>query len=64
MRSATASATRDIGIGKPMLKVITDPVETQVRDFYYRRIEKVSGRETCQTWSEPTPEEIAAIRRS
>jgi len=27
----------NIGVGKPMLRVITDPVETQVRDFYYRR---------------------------
>jgi sec-independent protein translocase protein TatC len=32
-----------IGIGKPMLKVITDPVEEQVRDFYNRRIEKVAA---------------------
>ncbi len=28
---------KNIGIGRPMLSVITDPVETQVRDFYYRR---------------------------
>jgi sec-independent protein translocase protein TatC len=25
------------GVGRPMMKVITDPVETQVRDFYYKR---------------------------
>lgn len=29
-----------IGVGKPMLAIITDPVETQVRDFYHRRNEK------------------------
>jgi sec-independent protein translocase protein TatC len=28
-----------IGIGKPMLKIITDPVETQVREFYHERNE-------------------------
>jgi sec-independent protein translocase protein TatC len=33
-----------IGVGKPMLKVITEPVESQVRDFYYRRIEKVASQ--------------------
>src|SRR5262245_49059549 len=26
-----------IGVGKPMLKIITDPVESQVREFYHRR---------------------------
>ena len=26
-----------LGVGKPMLRIITDPVETQVRDFYFRR---------------------------
>ena len=30
-----------IGIGKPMIEVITDPVESQVRDFYDRRADKV-----------------------
>src|SRR5438067_12974741 len=28
---------KNIGIGRPMLSVMTDPVESQVRDFYYRR---------------------------
>src|SRR5438874_79984 len=28
---------KNIGVGKPMLRVITYPVESQVRDFYYRR---------------------------
>lgn len=31
-----------IGVGKPMLDVITDPVETQVRDFYSRRTNETS----------------------
>jgi sec-independent protein translocase protein TatC len=33
----TAVGNKNIGIGKPMIEIITDPVETQVRDFYYRR---------------------------
>jgi sec-independent protein translocase protein TatC len=32
-----------IGVGKPMLKIITDPVEEQVRDFYNRRNEKLKN---------------------
>ncbi len=47
--SSTASGRRvgnpKIGIGKPMLKVITDPVEIQVRDFYYRRNRAYRRRE-------------------
>jgi sec-independent protein translocase protein TatC len=30
---------KNIGVGKPMLGVITEPVETQVRNFYYARTE-------------------------
>jgi sec-independent protein translocase protein TatC len=30
-----------LGIGKPMLKIITDPVETQVKEFYHDRNKKV-----------------------
>ncbi len=33
----SAVGNKKIGVGKPMFDVITDPVETQVRDFYYRR---------------------------
>ncbi|VTU02691.1 sec-independent protein subunit : Sec-independent protein translocase protein TatC OS=Planctomyces maris DSM 8797 GN=tatC PE=3 SV=1: TatC [Gemmataceae bacterium] len=50
-----------IGVGKPMLKVITEPVETQVRDFYNRRIEKLA-LEKLTTQSTASPEEIAAIK--
>jgi sec-independent protein translocase protein TatC len=35
-----AVGNRNIGIGRPMLDVITDPVESQVRDFDARRNEK------------------------
>ena len=45
-----------------MLKVITDPVETQVRDFYYRRAEKESTSELTEI-AEATPEEIEPIRK-
>src|SRR6185312_825243 len=33
----SAIGNKNIGIGKPMIEIITDPVETQVRDFYHRR---------------------------
>jgi len=50
-----------IGIGKPMLKIITDPVEEQVRDFYNRRINKVAAEKFAEEVG-ATPEEIEAIR--
>jgi sec-independent protein translocase protein TatC len=33
----TSVGNPNIGVGKPMIEIITDPVETQVRDFYFRR---------------------------
>ena len=51
----------NFGVGKPMLKVITEPVETQVRDFYNRRIEKLAIDKLTAT-STATPEEIATIK--
>ena len=33
----SAVGNPNIGIGKPMIDIITDPVESQVRNFYYRR---------------------------
>jgi sec-independent protein translocase protein TatC len=33
----------NLGVGKPMLRIITDPVEQQVRDFYNRRNEKLKN---------------------
>jgi Twin arginine targeting (Tat) protein translocase TatC len=32
-----------LGIGKPMLKVITEPVEEQVKQFYHERNERIRG---------------------
>jgi len=51
----------DLGIGKPMLKVITEPVESQVRDFYNRRIEKLRGEKLTKMTSS-TPDELKVIR--
>src|SRR6476660_2490967 len=51
-----------IGIGVPMLKVITDPVETQVRDFYYRRAERIAAEKLAKL-IDSTPEEIQDIER-
>ena len=45
-----------------MLKVITDPIETQVRDFYYRRAEKESIKKLAEI-ADATPEEISAIQK-
>ncbi|MBP3954519.1 twin-arginine translocase subunit TatC [Gemmata sp. G18] len=51
-----------VGIGKPMLKVITEPVESQTRDFYYRRAMKIADEKLAKiTKGEPT--EIARIRQ-
>lgn len=50
-----------IGVGKPMLKVITDPVEQQVRDFYNRRIEKVAADKLAVEGG-TTPDEILRIQ--
>ena len=50
-----------IGVGKPMLEIITEPVESQVRDFYNRRIEKV-GRDKLTDFADANTEEIEAIK--
>jgi sec-independent protein translocase protein TatC len=39
----SAVGNSKIGVGKPMFEIITDPVETQVRDFYYRRTLKAQN---------------------
>src|SRR5689334_20371437 len=51
-----------IGIGFPMLKVITDPIESQVRDFYHRRAERVAAEKLAKL-VDSTPEEIQAIEQ-
>jgi sec-independent protein translocase protein TatC len=50
------------GVGKPMLDVITDPVETQVADFYNRRNEKLANEKLAELAS-TTPEEIERIKQ-
>ena len=57
----TATGNPNIGIGKPMLAVITDPVESQVRDFYYRRAE-ATARKKLATLTNTPADEIAEIK--
>lgn len=52
----------NIGIGMPMLDVITEPVKQQTRDFYYRAAEKAANQKLAQL-TDSTPEEIARIRQ-
>jgi len=51
-----------IGVGKPMLKVITDPIESQVRDFYFRRTEKIAAERLAEMSRTPA-DEIEAIQK-
>ena len=51
----------NIGVGKPMLKVITEPIESQARDFYFRRSQKIAD-EKLATLTQSEPGEIARIR--
>ncbi len=45
----------NFGVGRPMLRIIVDPVESQVRDFYAQRTEKARKRLSA----ERTPPERA-----
>lgn len=57
----TAVGNENIGVGRPMLKVITEPVESQTRDFYYRRTKKIEKQKIDELkQSEPT--HVAEIR--
>jgi sec-independent protein translocase protein TatC len=49
-----------VGIGRPMMMVITDPAEEQIRDFYNRRNEKM-GIEKLSTLTETPSDELAVI---
>lgn len=51
-----------IGVGKPMLKEITEPVESQTRDFYYRRTQKLMNEKIAKITNTP-PERVAEIRK-
>lgn len=50
----------NLGIGRPMLRVITEPVETQVRNFYLQRNQR--AKETLPDLR-TTDEEADSIRR-
>lgn len=56
----TATETPNLGVGKPMLKVITEPIESQTRAFYLRRTKEVTAKK-LGTGHSATPEEIRAI---
>jgi sec-independent protein translocase protein TatC len=51
-----------IGIAFPMLQVITDPIESQVRDFYYRRAMNDSARKLAEL-TNAKPAEIQEIEK-
>jgi sec-independent protein translocase protein TatC len=57
-----AVGNKNIGVGKPMLAVITDPVESQVRDFYNRRNEK-AARERLAGLVNTSADEVEAIKK-
>lgn len=57
----TSTGNPNIGVGKPMLAIIIEPVETQVRDFYYRRNIKAE-EEKLKNLGETPFDELEAIR--
>ncbi|MBN8830699.1 MAG: twin-arginine translocase subunit TatC, partial [Sphingomonadales bacterium] len=58
----SAVGNKKIGIGKPMFDVITDPVETQVRDFYYRR-NREAEKEKLQKMERSGEDEVERVRK-
>jgi sec-independent protein translocase protein TatC len=58
----SALGNERIGVGRPMLKVITEPVETQTRAFYARRFEKLAN-EKLANLTGASPEEVARVRQ-
>jgi sec-independent protein translocase protein TatC len=56
----TSLDMENLGIGKPMLSVITDPVESQARAFYSRRNETNAAKRLAEMTG-GSPEEILAI---
>ncbi len=51
-----------IGVGRPMLRVITEPVESQARAFYTRRNEVIAAKRLAEA-TQSTPDEILAIQK-
>src|SRR5438067_2411215 len=56
-----AVGRKQVGIGRPMMEVITDPVETQVRDFDNRRNVQDAAQKLASLTNTPD-EEIERIR--
>ncbi len=52
----------NIGVGMPMLNVITEPVKQQARDYYFRQAEKAFNEKLAKL-TESSPDEIAKIRQ-
>jgi sec-independent protein translocase protein TatC len=57
-----AVGNKKIGVGRPMLAVITEPVETQVRDFYNRRNTRTGEEKLKDLDKAPPMEEVERIR--
>jgi sec-independent protein translocase protein TatC len=53
---------RNIGIGRPMMDIITDPIQQQVEDFYFRRNARITEQKLAEL-AKTTPEEIRQIRQ-
>lgn len=58
----TATGNKNIGVGKPMFDVITEPVETQVRDFYYRQNRKAE-EEKLREMKRSGEDEVARVMK-
>jgi sec-independent protein translocase protein TatC len=50
-----------IGVGRPMLDIITEPVESQVRDFISRRNERESAKKVAAL-TNADPDEVLAVQ--
>jgi sec-independent protein translocase protein TatC len=53
---------RNIGIGRPMMDIITDPIQQQVEDFYFRRNARITEQKLADL-AKTTPDEIRQIRQ-
>jgi sec-independent protein translocase protein TatC len=56
-----ATGNPSLGVGKPMLQIISEPVQSQTRDFYNRRNERIKV-DKLGTLTQSPPEEIQRIR--
>lgn len=58
----SATGNKNVGVGKPMFDVITEPVETQVRDFYYRQNRKAE-EEKLREMKRSEADEVARVMK-